>query len=275
MARRLRPARGVPQWVEIISGETMLKPIESKKGKVSDAEWQARRELAAAYRLVAHEGWTHLVNNHISLRVPGTTDQFLINPYGLLYEQITASSLIKIDVNGKMLEESPYEVNVAGFVIHSSIHMTRMDLHCVLHTHTVAGQAVSALDCGLLPLNQGSLRFYKRTAYHDHEGVSRDISERERIAKDLGPHKVMILRNHGLLTAGVKCGEAFHLMYHLEKSCQTQMQVLASNMPYSMAPEEVLEKSARIFHEGNKPLGQRDWPALMALCDELYPSYKN
>ena len=243
----------------------MLEKIESKKGKVSEAEWQARCELAATYRLVAHHGWTHLVNNHISLRVPGTTDQFLINPYGLLYEQMTASSMIKIDVNGNRLEDSPYEVNRAGFVIHSAIHMARFDLHCVLHTHTVAGQAVSALDCGLLPLNQGSLRFYKRVGYHDHEGVSRELDERDRLVKDLGPHKVMILRNHGLLTAGVNCAEAFNLMYHLEKSCQTQMQVLASNQKYSIAPEEVLEKSARVFHEGNKPLGQRDWPALMAL----------
>jgi ribulose-5-phosphate 4-epimerase/fuculose-1-phosphate aldolase len=254
----------------------MLKTIESKQGKVSDSEWEARCNLAACYRLVAHEGWTHLVNNHISLRVPGTTDQFLINPYGFLYEQITASSLIKIDVNGNMLEDSPYDVNVAGFIIHSAIHMARLDLHCIIHTHTVSGQAVAALDCGLLPLNQSALRFYKRISYHDHEGISREQSERERIAADLGPsNKALILRNHGLLTAGVDAAEAFHLMYHLEKCCQTQMQVLAANTPYSVAPEHVLESTANMFNAGNKPLGRRDWPALMALVDERYPSYKN
>jgi ribulose-5-phosphate 4-epimerase/fuculose-1-phosphate aldolase len=245
--------------------------IESKKGKVSDAEWQARCDLAAAYRLTAHFGWTHLINNHISLRVPGTTDQFLINPYGLLYEQITASSLVKINVDGKLLEEPPFEINVAGFVIHSAIHMARMDLHCIFHTHTVAGQAVSALDCGLLPLNQTALRFYRRVGYHDHEGISHDISERDRLVRDMGEHKILILRNHGLVTAGVNVAEAFHLMYHLEKSCQTQMMVLASNMPYSMAPDEVLEKAASQFHKGGKPLGQRDWPALVDLVDDLYP----
>lgn len=249
--------------------------IRGRRPGIGDAEWAARCDLAACYRLTAHFGWTHLINNHISLRVPGTTDQFLINPYGPLYEQITASSLVKIDVNGKILEDTPHEINEAGFVIHSAIHMARQDLHCVFHTHTVAGQAVSALDCGLLPLNQTALRFYKRVGYHDHEGISRDLDERDRLVRDLGKHKVLILRNHGLLTAGVNCAEAFHLMYHLEKSCQTQMMVLAANTPYSMAPEEVLTKGAEQFHRGNRPLGQRDWPALLQLASTLYPSYRD
>jgi ribulose-5-phosphate 4-epimerase/fuculose-1-phosphate aldolase len=250
-----------------------LKEVPSKRGKVSDEEWQARLDLAATYRLVAHFGWTHLVNNHITLRVPGTTDQFLINPYGLLYEQMTASCMIKIDTDGNQLEDSPYEVNRAGFVIHSAIHMARMDLHCIIHTHTVAGQAVSALDCGLLPLNQGSLRFYKRVGYHDHEGISHDLDERDRIVRDLGSYKVLIMRNHGLLTAGINAAEAFNLMYHLEKSCQSQMMVLASNQPYSTAPPEVCEKGAQQFYRGNRPLGQRDWPALMGLVEQKYPDY--
>ena len=255
---------------------TQLKVVDEKKAvHFGEAEWKARCDLAAAYRLTAHFGWTHLINNHISVRVPGATDQFLINPYGPLYEQITASSLVKIDVNGKILEDTEYEVNEAGFIIHSAIHMARMDLHCVFHTHTVAGQAVSALDCGLLPLNQTALRFYKRVGYHDHEGVSRDIDERARIARDLGDHKVLILKNHGLLTAGVNVAEAFHLMYHLEKSCETQMMVLASNMKWSTAPENVLQKGAEVFHRGGRPLGQRDWPALLKLCDTLYPDYKS
>lgn len=254
---------------------TRLKEVPSKRSQISEDEWQARLELAATYRLVAHHGWTHLVNNHITLRVPGTSDQFLINPYGLLFEQITASCLVKIDVDGNLLEKSDFEVNRAGFVIHSAIHMARQDLHCVIHTHTVAGQAVSALECGLLPLNQGSLRFYNRVGYHDHEGISHDLSERDRLVRDLGQHKVLILRNHGLLTAGTNAAEAFNLMYHLEKSCQTQMMVLASNQPWSTAPPEICEKGAQQFHRDNRPLGQRDWPALLALVEKQYPDYAN
>lgn len=249
--------------------------IRSKRDEVSPEEWKARLELAATYRLVTHHGWTHLINNHITLRVPGTRDQFLINPYGLLYEQITTSCLVRIDVDGNVLEDTPYEINQAGFVIHSAIHMAREDLHCVIHTHTVAGQAVSALDCGLLPLNQGSLRFYNRVGYHDHEGISHDLSERDRIVRDLGAHKVLILRNHGLLTAGVNAAEAFNLMYHLEKSCETQMLVLASNQPWSTAPPEICEKGAKQFYRGNRALGQRDWPALMAFVETRYPDFAN
>src|ERR1044071_8462496 len=147
---------------------------QNRRNPMTEEERQARIELAAAYRLVAQHGWTNLVNNHISLRVPGTEDQFLINPYGLLYEQITASSLVRIDVEGNILDDTPYKVNRAGFVIHSAIHMARPDLHCVLHTHTVPGQAVSALDCGLLPLNQAAMRFYNHIGYHDFEGIADD-----------------------------------------------------------------------------------------------------
>jgi ribulose-5-phosphate 4-epimerase/fuculose-1-phosphate aldolase len=248
--------------------------VPSVRQRVSDEEWQARVELAAAYRLVAHYGWTHLINNHISVRVPGQEDQFLINPYGHLYEQITASSLVKIDVDGNILDQSPYEVNRAGFVIHSAIHMARKDLHAIIHTHTVAGQAVSALDCGLLPLNQTALRFHKRIGYHAFEGVASDLDERERIVADLGDHKCLIMRHHGLLTAGVNIGEAFNLMYYLEKSCETQMMVLASNQPYSLPSEESCEKSARIFW-GNGRVHDRDWPALMQLADQIDPSFRD
>jgi ribulose-5-phosphate 4-epimerase/fuculose-1-phosphate aldolase len=249
--------------------------VPSKRGRVSDAEWQARVDLAAAYRLSAHFGWTHLVNNHISLRVPGTDDQFLINPYNYLWEQITASSLIKIDVEGNRLDDSPNEVNKAGFVIHSAIHMGRKDLHCVMHTHTVAGMAVSALDCGLLPLNQGVMRWYNRIAYHDFEGIARNEDERVTLVRDLAAHKCMILRNHGLLTAGVTVAEAFYFHYHLEKACQTQMMVLASNQKYSVPPPEVCEHAAKQFYgNGKRVFGERDWPALIKLADRLDPSYR-
>jgi ribulose-5-phosphate 4-epimerase/fuculose-1-phosphate aldolase len=244
------------------------------QNRFDEGEMAARIELAAAYRLTAHFGWTHLINNHISLRVPNTEDQFLINPYGLLYQQITASNLIKIDIDGNVLQETPYEINRAGFVIHSAIHRSRMDLHCVMHTHTPAGQAVSALDCGLLPLNQGAMRFYNRIAYHDHEGIAHDLEERERIVRDLGPHKAMVLRHHGLLTAGINVAEAFHLMYQLEKSCETQMMVLGSNQPFSVPSPELCEKTARQAYR-NQYVGQRDWPALLRLAETLDPSFRN
>ena len=157
--------------------------VASLKSNVSPEEWQARVDLAALYRLVALYGWDDLIFTHLSARVPGPEHHFLINPYNLMFEEITASSLVKIDLDGNKIDDTPAPVNRAGFVIHSAIHMARFDLHCVLHTHTVAGQAVSALDCGLLPLNQGSLRFYKRVGYHDHEGVSRELDERDRLVK--------------------------------------------------------------------------------------------
>jgi ribulose-5-phosphate 4-epimerase/fuculose-1-phosphate aldolase len=251
-----------------------VQELSRTRRRVGEVEWQARVELAAAYRLAAHYGWTHLINNHISVRVPETEDQFLINPYGHLYEQITASSLVKIDVDGNILDETPYEVNRAGFVIHSAIHMARKDLHAIIHTHTVAGQAVSALDCGLLPLNQSAMRYYKRVGYHEFEGVANDIDERSRIVADLGDHKCLILKHHGLLTAGVNIGEAFNLMYYLEKSCQTQMMVLASNQPYSLPAEDACEKAARVFW-GNGRVHDRDWPALMQLADRIDPSYRS
>jgi len=249
--------------------------VPSVRQRVSDEEWQARVDLAAAYRLAAHYGWTHMINNHISVRVPGTEDQFLLNPYGFLYEQITASSLVKIDVDGRKIDDSPYDVNEAGFVIHSAIHMARPDLHAVMHTHTVAGQAVSALDCGILPLNQSAMRFPNRVGYHDFEGVVCDLDERERIVASLGPHKCLVLKHHGLLTAGANVAEAFNLMYYLEKTCETQMMVLASNQPYTLPSPDVVEKTEQQFWGNGRVHGQRDWPALVKLAETLDPSFRN
>lgn len=246
----------------------------SVRGRVSEEEWDARVALAAAYRLAAHFGWTHLVQNHISLRVPGTADHYLINPYGFLYEQITASCLIKIDGRGNVIDPTPYEVNTAGFVLHGAVHMAKPELHCVMHTHTVAGMAVSCLDCGLLPINQGAMRWYNRIAYHDFEGLALDFDEQERVVRDLGNHKCMILKHHGLLTCGVNVGEAFTLMYHLEKACQTQMMVLASNQKYSMPSPEQCEHTAQQFFRNGRILGQRDWAALMKLVDSIDPTFR-
>ena len=249
--------------------------VPSVRQRVTEEEWQARVDLAAAYRLAAHYGWTHMINNHISARVPGTEDQFLLNPYGFLYEQITALSLVKIDVDGRKIDDSPYDVNQAGFVIHSAIHIARKDLHAIIHTHTVAGQAVSALDCGILPINQSAMRFPNHVGYHDFEGVASDLDERERIVADLGPHKCLVMKHHGLLTAGVNIAEAFNLMYYLEKSCQTQMLVLASNQPFTLASNEAIEKTEHQFWGNGRIHGQRDWPALVKLAESLDSSFRN
>jgi len=252
---------------------TKLK-IPSVRNRVSAGEWEARVELAAAYRLVALYGWTHLVANHISARVPGETAHFLINPYGLMFREITASSLIKIDHDGNIVDPTPYEVNRAGFVIHSAVHAARPEIDCVLHTHTEAGMAISALDCGLLPLNQGAFRFYNRIAYHDYEGVALDTDERTRLARDLGPHKAMILRNHGLLTAGRTIGEAFLLMYHLEKTCKAQLMAQAAGAKFHIPPPDVCEHAARQFETGQVG-GERAWAALLREAYEADPAYRD
>ncbi len=190
-----------------------IKVVKSVREQVSAEEWQARVDLAACYRLTAMYGMTEMIANHISCRVPGTTDQFLINAYGMLYEEIDASSLIKVDVEGNtLLNASDYDVNVAGFVIHSAIHMAKHDMDCVAHTHTPAGMAVSAMECGLLPLAQTSMRFL-HIAYHDFEGIADNIDERERLVRDLGDNEAMILRNHGLLVVGRTVPAAFNVLF--------------------------------------------------------------
>jgi len=247
----------------------------SVRDRVSAEEWDTRVDLAACYRLVALYGWTHLVQNHVSARVPGKAEHFLINPYGMLFREITASSLVKIDLDGKIVDESPYNVNEAGFVIHSAVHAARPDLHCVLHTHTEAGMAISALECGLLPLNQGAFRFHNRVAYHDYEGIALDLDERARIAEDLGGHKVMILRNHGLLTAGRTIAEAFVLMYHLEKTCRAQLLAMATGAKLLMPPPDVCEHAGAQFERGGRVTGTLDWPALLREADAADPSYRD
>ena len=189
-----------------------IKMVKSVRDQVSPEEWQTRVDLAACYRLTAMYGMTEMIANHISCRVPGTHDHFLINPYGMLYEEIDASSLIKVDLDGNVLfNASDYNVNAAGFVIHSAIHMARHDVDCVAHTHTPAGMAVSAMECGLLPLAQTSMRFL-HIAYHDFEGIADDVGERERLVADLGEHEAMILRNHGLLVVGRTIPATFNLL---------------------------------------------------------------
>ena len=193
----------------------------SRGAQDNPAEWEARVKLAACYRLIAHFRMTDLVYTHISARIPGT-EHFLLNPYGFLFEEVTASNLVRIDIDGRTVEDTPYRVNPAGFTIHSAIHRARPDVNCVLHTHTRAGIAVSCMREGLLPLSQIALQFYGRLAYHDYEGIALDLDERERLERDLGQRKAMILRNHGLLTAGERAG-SLQLMFYLERACEIQI----------------------------------------------------
>lgn len=250
--------------------------IPSVRDKVSAEEWEARVNLACAYRLVDHFGWTHLTANHISLRVPGDEEHFLLNPYGLFYDEVTASSLVKIDLDGNKIMESEFGINQAGYVIHSAIHAARKDVTCALHTHTEAGMAVSAQKDGLLPLSMSAIRFHDRIAYHDYEGVTLDVEERDSIVADLGDKYAMILRNHGLLTLGRNLGEAFYLMYNLEKACRSQLAAMAGGTELEIPPEHVLQKSAeQSWRPNNSNTDQHPaWPALMRRMDRIDPSYR-
>lgn len=253
----------------------MTELAQAPASRWSAEEWQRRVELAACYRLVARYGLSDLVYTHISARVPGASDQFLINGYGLLFEEITASSLVKIDLDGNPVEDSDWKVNPAGFTIHSAVHQVRHDAECVVHTHTVAGMAVAAQQEGLLPLNQMSMQFHGRLAYHDYEGIALDLDERGRLQRDLGDKPCMILRNHGLLTLGVSVAEAFSLMYYLNKACELQVAALSGGRPLVVPPPEVCAHAAGQFDVGTPSAGQLEWGALLRRLDREEPDYKS
>jgi len=236
-------------------------------------EREARVQLAACYRLIAHFGMDDLIYTHISARVPESPEHFLINPYGMMFHEITASSLVKIDYEGRTVEPTQNPVNYAGFVIHSAIHAARPDVNCVLHTHTRAGVAVSCLKEGLMSLNQFSAPYYNRVGYHDYEGVATNLDERQRLVRDLGDKRVLVLRNHGLLTAGRSVPEAFQLMYYLEQACRVQMDLMASRGSINALSHEVSEYTAQQC-EGFRNHGEREWPALLRLLDAKDPSYR-
>ncbi|GAB3117965.1 class II aldolase/adducin family protein [Bordetella tumbae] len=268
--------------ITLAPAQLVSNTVELGREQYGEAEWEARVSLAACYRLVAQLGLDDLIYNHISLRVPGTDDQFLINPYGMLFEEITASSLVRIDIHGQKLCDSPYQVNAAGFVIHGAIHQSRHDAVCVLHTHSDASIAVSAQRDGLLPLSQFAMRFYQRQAFHDYEGVAIDLDEQERLIAHLGQHPVMLMRNHGLLTVGRTPGEAFMLLYYFERAAQIQLQMQASVAggagPLVLPSHEVCEKAARQFWEMKGDIlvaGEREWPAFIRQLDRQDPSYRN
>jgi ribulose-5-phosphate 4-epimerase/fuculose-1-phosphate aldolase len=252
-----------------------VKKGKSVRAQVSREEWEKRVDLAAAYRLVDLYGMTEMSANHISTRVPGEEDSFLINPYGMLYDQMHASCFVKLDLEGNVLfNPTEYGVNRAGFVIHSAIHRARHEVDCVIHTHTVAGMAVSAMKCGLLPLAQTSMRF-ARIAYHDYEGVAVNLEEQERLVRDLDDHAGMILRNHGLLVVGGSIPEAFNSIYRLERACQLQIAALSCNTELQMPSPEVVDASYRMYlPETRRPFGVLEWPALLAKLDKIDPSYR-
>lgn len=248
----------------------------SIKMQVSDEEWKARVDLAACYRIVAMHGWDDLVFTHISARVPGGEDHFLINPYGLLFEEITASSLVKVDLDGEKVLDSPYPVNPAGFVIHSAIHAAREDAGCVLHTHTKAGIAVSAQADGLLPISQTSLFPYVTLGYHNYEGVALNDDEKPRLVADLGMNNALILRNHGLLTTAPTVADAFLFMYVLETACQIQIMAQSGGSELVQVPGPVIAGIQAQAEQVTKGLGGAlVWPALLRKLDRRDASFRD
>ncbi len=255
----------------------------SLEGKVSAEEWQARVDLAACYRLIDQYGMTDLIYNHITSRIPGTEDHLLINLYGLLYKEITASSLVKISVEGDILAkpDTDYGINKSGYVIHGAIHKARPDVQCIIHTHTRAGIAVSAMKCGLLPLSQTSIRFIGHIGYHGYEGPAINLEEREQIVNDLGPHDALMMNNHGLLTCGATVPQAFNTMYQLELSCRSQVDAMAARTELSMPGDNILEHTAHLYQPGaRRPYGVLEWPAMLRLLDAEqknsgYPPYRH
>lgn len=251
---------------------------ENFRDTISEAEWQARVDLAAAYRLVHFYGWSDLLGTHLSARVPDAKDQFLINPYGLLFDEITASSLIKVDEEGGILSDSEYDINPAGFVIHSAVHMALPEVACVMHTHTQAGTGVATQKDGLLPLTQHALAVIAVTGYHDYEGIATDLGERERLARDLGSNKVLILRNHGLMTVGNTVAEAFVWMYRAERACKMQLAFQNSGAEAMEIPEQVqrvtIERNRLANSKGgHRPIGEKEWPALLRQLDRVDQGY--
>lgn len=249
---------------------------QSPSRATAPEEAQIRMDLAACYRLVAHFRMTDLSYTHISARLPGDGEQFLLNAFGLLFEEVTATNLVTVDAAGRVLRDpTGLGINPAGFVIHSAVHAARPDVACVLHVHTMAGMAVSAQEEGLMPITQHAMRFHNRIGYHEYEGIAIDESERARLARDLGSHKAMILRNHGLLTCGSSIAEAFNLMYYLERACQAQVGALAGGSRLHVPSVEAIDTTAKIFDSAAPPALANDWKALIRMLDRADPSYRN
>jgi ribulose-5-phosphate 4-epimerase/fuculose-1-phosphate aldolase len=248
--------------------------ITSVRDQVSAEEWQVRCDLAAAYRIVAHYGWDDMVFTHLSARVPGPDEHFLLNPFGYLFSEVTASNLVKVDVDGNIVLDNGHEVNAAGFTIHSAVHMSRPDALAVMHLHTDGGVAVSSTEAGLLPLNQHAMFVYHDVAYHEWEGVALDLDERDRLVADLGDKHLMLLRNHGTLALGGSVASCFLRLYYLERACRIQVQA-ASQGPLHMPNDQAVGMMEGTF---NNPLAWESiaataWPAMRRQADKLDPQY--
>lgn len=250
--------------------------VQSMRDQVSAEEWRVRVDLAACYRLVALHGWDDLVFTHLTARVPGPEHHFLINPYGMLFEEITASSLVKVDLAGHKVMPSPYEINPAGFTIHSAIHAARQDAKCVIHLHTDAGVAVSAQRDGLLPISQNALFPLASLAYHDYEGVALREDEKARLVADLGNNSMLILRNHGTLTVGPGVADAFLYMFALERACRIQILAQSGGVPLVQVPAPIVAGIVAQAMEVTRGLGgQLAWPGLLRKLDRLDPSFRD
>lgn len=249
--------------------------IEGVRARVSEQEWERRLDLAACYRLVADRGWDDLVFTHISARVPGEGHHFLINPYGMMFEEITASSLVKIDLDGRKVMDSPYDVNPAGFTIHSAVHAARDDAVCVMHLHTLDGVAVAAQRDGLLPISQQSMIVLSSLAYHDYEGIALEPAEKPRLVRDLGDRDFLLLRNHGLLTVGDSVAAAFLNMYVLQSACAIQLRAQAGGGELVRVPAPVLERGEAqwmaVTRRGDRSIA---WPALLRRLDRRDPGWR-
>ncbi|KQS05168.1 aldolase [Sphingomonas sp. Leaf357] len=251
-----------------------LKAIPSLEDQVAPAEWQARVDLAALYRLVALRGWDDMIYTHISARIPGTDGEFLINPYGLFFEEITASSLVRIDHDGCILQDTNYPVNRAGFMIHSAIHAAREDAHFVMHLHTDTGIAVACQKQGLMPLSQHALMVLPHLAYHGYEGIALHEAERDRLAADLGGKTLMLLRNHGTLAVGDTAANCWSGMHYLERACAVQIQALsAGHAEVLIAPAESQEEVRRQVTGRNLIGGRHSWAACLRKLDRALPGY--
>jgi ribulose-5-phosphate 4-epimerase/fuculose-1-phosphate aldolase len=256
---------------------SFLAPLQSQQ-KCSAAEWTTRVDLAACYRLVELFRMSDLVFNHITAKVPGEEHRYLINHYGLAYEEVTASNLVKIDLEGRIVDGGLGEINPAGFVIHSAVHAVREDAACVLHTHSPAATAVSCLPEGFVPMTQGGFQFHQRVAYHDYEGFALDEAEKRRLIADLGSRNAMLLRNHGVITIGRSVAEAFRRLYFLEQACALQLEVLKTGRAPRLPAAGVAEHTARNWESGDAGIGTaepREWQALLRRLDRLDPGYRN
>lgn len=253
-----------------------MKSVLAPKSSFVEAEWALRVQLAAAYRIANHLGWAELIYTHISARVPGSQHHFLINPYGLRFDEVTASNLVKVNADGETVGQQGYKANKAGFIIHSAVHMAREDAACVFHTHTLAGMAVSAQEEGLLPVHMYSHNFYGRLSYHDFEGPSMRLDERERLVRSLGSNSSLILRNHGLLTLGRTIPEAFLLHWRLNRACEVQLAAQGARL--RIPPKEVCEQSLQMgdeFLNDAAPMGELEFKSLTRIVDSEDASYKN